>query len=271
MQWSTLANKSGALSPAYNSSATYQCANVYCHGVGMASYDYVAVANTDRAPTWANVNYLGSATSYNTNCEKCHGFPPLSAGSYSSGSHSASMRGDGSQCGTCHEEINPTGDASETGWTANGSAFVTSKRSWHMNGLVNAGGGGGCGGCHGYPPNKNDGKTSTSGGLGALQDGGKGAHNTVLNSHVKEALLNASTDTYGSGPGWGQCSKCHPQQSGHMSRGTLSLGINSPYSFKFGGTPVYNGVKGDTTTPKTCFNVLCHFTKTPRWSSGTDE
>jgi predicted CxxxxCH...CXXCH cytochrome family protein len=183
-------------------------------------------------------DYADDASPFEGVCQVCH-----SATSYYKGSGAETHYADpGNACVNCH---------SHNGKSSDQLAFE---------------GAGDCDSCHGYPPMSGDGKNQA----GTQYDGGKGAHNTVANSHVNTTVLDPATDQYGdTGTGYKECVKCHRDEASHD--GSITHDIAVEYSFDGVTNASYQGVRGDTTTPKTCFNVLCHFTKTPRWSAGTDE
>jgi hypothetical protein len=126
----------------------------------------------------------------------------------------------------------------------------------HIDGTITANGD--CNNCHGYPPGSTDGWTE-------INAGGKGAHDTVADSHVKSAELDATADVYGdTGTGFKECYVCHA--GGSHDDGTVDMGFNGIVNSFVGAAPQYGGTPG-TTAKKTCSNVNCHFGKeTPKWS-----
>ena len=90
---------------------TKTCANTYCHGSTLTG-------GTTKNPVWG-------ATL--TGCGTCHGFPPAT------GSHTGVTA---TQCVNCHTHVNATG----TGFT---------NAALHINGTIDAAGGGDCVSCHG--------------------------------------------------------------------------------------------------------------------------
>src|SRR6185369_10119208 len=109
--WSTLATKSGALTPTYTAT-TGVCANVYCHGASMPGGD---TTGTNRAPTWNSTTYLPATIgSGGTACKTCHGFPPQPASGHPTlttavpatfGNGTVAI---GTSC-SCHANISTTG------------------------------------------------------------------------------------------------------------------------------------------------------------------
>jgi predicted CxxxxCH...CXXCH cytochrome family protein len=123
--------KTGSQTPAYNSPAAGQCANVYCHGAGMASNTSNPPASRVASPTWsapfltgtAGTVGNGSSTPGSGDCSKCHGYPPMTA------THAGKTA---IACTGCHSHVNAAG----TGFT---------DATKHINGVVDASGG------HAYP------------------------------------------------------------------------------------------------------------------------
>ncbi|KAF0220977.1 MAG: cytochrome c family [Geobacteraceae bacterium] len=122
--WSSFVTEGGTLTPSYTAGT---CTNTYCHGGSMTDGSPATKAN----PTWTGGTLL--AGTGGTDCGKCHGNPPNSAG------HSGVTA---NQCNSCHSHaIN--------GATA---APFFSDISKHLNGVLDGGisnGGQLCYGCHG--------------------------------------------------------------------------------------------------------------------------
>jgi len=136
--------RTGGVSPSYT---TGQCANVYCHGAGMASNVSNPPASRVASPSWsapflgtASVVGNGSSTPGSGDCARCHGYPPMTA------THAGVLATD---CIGCHSHVN-----------ASGTGF--SDPTKHLNGVLEASGGhavpfynhqsagtgGSCTGCH---------------------------------------------------------------------------------------------------------------------------
>lgn len=113
--------------------------------------------------------------------------------------------------------------------------------------------GGGCNGCHGYPPAK----TSVIASLGvtgnystAKIEGvslGGGAH--TVQGHIPRTATAGAQN--------GNCSNCHFGNQ-HMN-GTVQVTVNPTFKFKSGTDIVY--AAGESK----CSNVSCHFQKSPNW------
>jgi len=152
--------------------------------------------------------------------------------------------------------------------------------------------GGGCDGCHGYPPvpksslkmSKTDPLyastyKSTYGFAGNFSSarlesysGGGGAH------------LNHVPDFARPSDGWARCAVCHAagdtatqkpathKMTGNLHLGSSNLTINIDPALSFNGNPaqiIYSGARL-TNVPNnrtgSCMNISCHFQPTPRWS-----
>jgi len=123
------------------------------------------------------------------------------------------------------------------------------------------GAGGGCGGCHGYPPassavmgqtrmnNYTNAKIETTSGAG-------GAHTVA--GHIPKNAKQAD--------GWANCNNCHNSLShntGGMPVKAASVNvIVDPTKYKFNNNSAINY------TNKNCTNASCHFKKTPNWTTG---
>jgi len=123
------------------------------------------------------------------------------------------------------------------------------------------GAGGGCGGCHGYPPasstvmsqtrmnNYTNAKIETTSGAG-------GAH-TVAGHIPKNAKQSDA---------WANCNSCH-NSSSHNTGGMpvkqnyVNVVVDST-KYKF------NNISAIKYNASTCSNVSCHFQKTPNWATG---
>ena len=125
------------------------------------------------------------------------------------------------------------------------------------------GGGGGCGGCHGYPPasstvmsqarlnNYTYAKIETTSGAG-------GAHTVA--GHIPKNAKQID--------GWANCDSCHSNKDATHMGGGLPVKpsfvdvIVDPTKYKFNNnsTIKYN--------VKNCSNASCHFKKSPNWTTG---
>lgn len=130
--WSTLATKSGALTPTYTA-ATGVCANVYCHGASMPGGD---ITGTTRAPVWTTA-FL-SATLSRAACASCHGFPPATTSGHPAVTLPASWPATGAVTGalgttcSCHTNVSTTG-------TTYANIFVN--KALHIDGIMQVSGG----------------------------------------------------------------------------------------------------------------------------------
>ncbi len=132
----------------------------------------------------------------------------------------------------------------------------------HKHGFLPTGGG--CSGCHGYPPVKlaitrQPGTFGTQGNYSSakFQDysGGGGAHTVA--GHIKKTAAPSEA--------WTNCNQCHYNTS-HATGGTpvkksfVNVIVDPKYKF--------NNATSITYTANTCSNVSCHFKPTPNWVTG---
>lgn len=165
---------------------TKTCANTYCHGSTLTG-------GTTKNPVWG-------ATL--TGCGTCHGFPPAT------GSHTGVTA---TQCVNCHTHVNATG----TGFT---------NAALHINGTIDAAGGGDCVSCH-----------------GALQGTGTrrvvGTDTILASRHIVATTINQNS-----------CQVCHEQGTfGHMKTGDVAVGMfnqDTGAAVTFDGTSANNGEVG---------------------------
>jgi len=235
--WSALATKNGTLNPTFIGGV---CSNTYCHGAAQNG-------GTNKAPVWNSTTYL-SATLTPAACGTCHGFPPPTT------PHNgiAAPTGFPTTGCSCHPNINPVG-------TTYATIFLDKTK--HVNGTVE---GGGCNGCHGYPPANKRFTGSTNNWANARMEnytGGGGAH--TVDGHVKKDAVIAD--------GWAKCTPCHSEADHRtgvpIQPSNIKLSIESKVRFSEGRVPKYtsNNLDGDLHVPGTCSNVSCHFQKTPKW------
>ncbi|MBI4827083.1 MAG: CxxxxCH/CxxCH domain-containing protein [Nitrospirae bacterium] len=247
--------------------ASPSCTNTYCHyGKSWGGY---SPTTANAAVSWTNTAYLSGTPSLAGDCNMCHASPPSS--------HAGGMVI--ADCIGCHTHLN------------NDGTFLDP--SLHINGAVNAAGGG-CGGCHDYD---NAGSVYasgvwTGGTWGKLPhrddptNQGWGAHAKHIN-HIKTRLaityvLSTSNQTFGVGEPANVCGTCHTNTVGNHTTGgstvrsinfgdgTYKYGGAAGFSFVLSGTnPTYNGVSATSSAvnPKTCSSVSCHFSTTPVWEA----
>jgi len=121
-----------------------------------------------------------------------------------------------------------------------------------------------CDVCHGYPPvARSFVRTSVNYSSAKFEDytGGGGAHTVA--GHVPASAK--------PGQGWDLCNSCHNEQD-HLSVPTYpqvkvsintGLKFNSTIQLKYSTTRKANG----TSQNATCYNVSCHFQRTPPWAN----
>ncbi|MDO8282426.1 MAG: CxxxxCH/CxxCH domain-containing protein [Thermodesulfovibrionia bacterium] len=248
--------------------ASPSCTNTYCHyGKSWGGY---SPTTANAAVSWINTAYLSGTPSLAGDCNKCHASPPSS--------HAGGMVI--ADCIGCHTHLN------------NDGTFLDP--SLHINGLVDAAGGG-CGGCHDYDNAGSNyaGGVWTGGTWGKLPhrddptNEGWGAHAEHIN-HIKTRLaityvLSTSNQTFGTGEPANVCGTCHTNTGGnHSTGGSTVRSINfGDGTYKYGGAsgtsialmsstnPTYNGVSATSSlvNPKTCSNISCHYSTTPVWEA----
>jgi predicted CxxxxCH...CXXCH cytochrome family protein len=244
-KWNKFANHSGATSPSYNP-VTGVCSNVYCHGAGLSADTAVGV---NRTPSWKTPFMPPTLTP--ASCKTCHGFPPVTATHQNFASPTSFPT---AACTTCHPNVRATG-------TTYADIFVN--KAHHINGQIE---GGGCNGCHGYPPTNK----RFIGGTGNYVDarienysGGGGAH--TVPGHISP---NATISQQ-----WANCTNCH-NQADHVTSpvvfnpsSNIKININMRNRFSDDRTPKYtsNKLDGNLHVSGNCSNIACHFQKTPKW------
>jgi predicted CxxxxCH...CXXCH cytochrome family protein len=231
----TLATLDGA-TPRYDP-ATRTCSGVYCHGATLAA--------PPAPPTWRSVT-IDPSRPLSQACSTCHGYPPASPHPQFTG------------CQGCH----PT--------TVRADGSINLSGGHHIDGKVDAaaGSGGGCDGCHGFPPAtgahaKHLGREAGTSGYGdtaALQD------------RFPSATPTTAPAVYGFG-----CGSCHPLDPARHFDGTVEVELydaTAPAgSLKARAAP---GAAYDAATG-TCSGTYCHssgqaspaFVASPGWRSGT--
>lgn len=121
--------------------------------------------------------------------------------------------------------------------------------------------GGGCNGCHGYPPVKNLTGLAVAGNYSGakFQDysGGGGAHTVV--GHIAKTAKPSEA--------WTNCTNCHNSDS-HATGGTpakkafVNVNVDAKFKFSNATSIVYNPANNS------CSNVSCHFRPSPNWVTG---
>ena len=227
--------------PSYNGST---CSN-YCHG---SQLPYRDTTGTHRNPSWSAPFMPATLTTSTVlaACGGCHGFPPSSATGHPV--VSATM----ATCKTCHANVN----ASYTGY-----ADVFVDKTQHINGILE---GGGCNGCHGYPPSKK----KFTGSAGNYADARFENYTNAGGAHTLAAHLdpNVTQDQ-----GWVNCSKCH-NENDHatalvLQPSNVKVSIDQKFKFNKDRTLKYENDRNDANhKPGSCANVSCHYQKTPKWN-----
>jgi predicted CxxxxCH...CXXCH cytochrome family protein len=245
--WSALATKNGAIIPTITNGV---CSNVYCHGASMPNGD---ASGTKRTPTW-NVPFL-PATLTPAACGTCHGFPPTSHAAYGVTTPTSFPT---ANCSGCHPNISSSA-------TTYATIFVN--KALHINGVVDkSADGGGCNGCHGYPPANKRFKGTHNNWSSARQENyssAGGAHTVA--GHIPPTAKPSDA--------WSNCTNCHNQNDHAMSPISFSpstnikVRIDSRERFSPNRTAKYtsNNLDGALHVAGTCSNVACHFQKTPKW------
>ncbi|MBL0225178.1 MAG: CxxxxCH/CxxCH domain-containing protein [Geobacteraceae bacterium] len=235
--WSALATKNGTLSPTFTGGV---CSNTYCHGAAQTG-------GTNKSPVWNSTTYL-PATLTPAACGTCHGFPPATT------PHNgiATPTGFPTTGCNCHPNVNPIG---------NSYANIFIDKTKHVNGTIE---GGGCNGCHGYPPSNKRFTGSTNNWADARMEnytGGGGAH--TIAGHVDPLAVAAD--------GFAKCTPCHSEADHKtglaIQPSNVKVSIESKVRFSQSRVPKYtsNNLDGSLHVSGTCSNVSCHFQKTPKW------
>jgi len=231
------------VSPSYNQIAG-TCAN-YCHGSELKFGD---TTGTHRNPSW-NAPFMPATLTLPAACNGCHGFPPSLAVS-----NHPNVPATLASCKSCHDNVNSA---------ATGYADVFVNKAFHIDGILQ---GGGCNGCHGYPPaNKRFVPGPNNWASAAMENytGGGGAHTVA--AHVSPT---ANPDD-----GWVNCTKCHTEADHAMSpvvflpSTNIKVNMDQKNKFNLANTVKYemNKTDGAAHTPGSCSNVSCHMQKTPKW------
>lgn len=124
-------------------------------------------------------------------------------------------------------------------------------------------GGGGCNGCHGYPPAKPafvpSGGNYADATKGEDFIGGGGAHTVA--GHIKPTAVASE--------GWANCNTCHPSSAhakGGMPPKRAFINVTTPDAYRFNPAKPTSYSGDHSTTVGTCSNVSCHFQTTPIWN-----
>jgi hypothetical protein len=207
------------------------------------------VSGNNRSPSWKSP--FMPATLTTASCKSCHGFPPSSHGFTAPATFPAAA----AACKSCHSNINAAG-------TTYADIFVN--KSLHINRIVE---GGGCNGCHGYPPsNKRFIPKQNNWSSARMENysGGGGAH--TIAGHV--------SPTANPNQQWANCTNCHNQNDHATSplvftpSSNIKVNIDQKFKFDSKRTAKYiptNKLDGNAHIPGNCSNVSCHFQKTPQW------
>jgi predicted CxxxxCH...CXXCH cytochrome family protein len=242
--WSSFTIFSSSLTkkvlPSYSAGT---CSN-YCHGSKMP---YGDTTGTRRNPSWGSP-FMPTTLTLPASCNGCHGFPPSSASGHPASAASLVA------CKTCHPNVNSA---------ATGYADVFVNKALHIDGILQ---GGGCNGCHGYPPSNKRFTGSAGNWADARMEnytGGGGAHTIV--AHISPMATQDQA--------WANCTNCH-NQSDHVTSpavfnpsSNIKVTVDPKFKFATDRTAKYNSNKldGNLHIPGNCSNVSCHFQKTPQW------
>jgi len=175
-------------------------------------------------------------------------------------------------CNTCHETAAGLNNYTSTSYDGSHYTSVCTQCHKHspdttVDGNAFQPSGGGCNGCHGYPPAIGDGKAYMDGGVGES----KGAHTKHVNHLLSLTgyTLDPQNDSFGDAKWQAICGVCHNNATHEMSDSApANRHIEVPTTYQFGpNAPVYNGVPGTSSTVnlKSCSNVSCHFKDSPGW------
>jgi hypothetical protein len=245
--WGAGATINGTV-PSYNA-VSGTCA-VYCHGSNMPDYSGKPgsgdTSGINRTPTW-KAPFMPPTLTLPDSCNSCHGFPPAGPNHPTTGTTLAA-------CAVCHPNVN--GGATTY-------AGVFKDITLHINGKIE---GGGCNGCHGYPPVRKGFVGSAGNYADAVVENytsAGGAHTII--AHVDPNALQTQ--------GWVNCVKCHNQNDHNPSSNggvpapsNVKVSIDSKYKFNKDRVQKYeNDLNNTNHVAGSCANIACHFQKTPKW------
>ncbi len=162
-------------------------------------------------------------------------------------------------CQVCHTKVKYFRNNAPPSLSHNGGKNCLSCHTHKTVSFAFAPVGGGCGGCHGYPPVSNMSSFGVTNNYTSakLQDysGGGGAH--AVAGHIPKSATQSEA--------WANCSKCH-YNTDHNGGGTpvkqnfVNVVVDPQYKFNNATSIVYTG--------NTCSNVSCHFRPSPNWVTG---
>lgn len=221
-------------------SAAATCSTTYCHGSKLPGGD---TSGTDKSPVWNSS--LTTGTPGTAECARCHGNPP------STGTSATFHTGKTptTSCSGCHNMV------------VDGTGKIINK-ALHINGGVNASGA--CNLCHGY-----DSTDTWSSSYGVEGIGAHVKHISYLKTRYGITLAPA-TDSFGGANFQKVCGVCHTWDPAQHQTGSRTINFNNMTTFKFGSSaPQYYGASGSSSSvnPKSCANIVCHYTTSPIWST----
>jgi hypothetical protein len=228
------------VSPSYNQVAG-TCSN-YCHGSHLPWND---TTGTHRNPSWSSP-FMPASLTLPASCNGCHGFPPSLASGH------PAVPATLATCKSCHDNVNAA---------ATGYADVFFNKAQHIDGVLQ---GGGCSGCHGYPPSK----STFTGSAGNFADArvenyanGGGAHTLI--AHLDPNAVQSQ--------GWINCTKCHNENDHNTSLvlqpSNVKVSIDPKFKFNADRVIKFESDKNDTSHQAgRCSNISCHFQKSPTWN-----
>jgi hypothetical protein len=229
--------------PSYNGA---NCTN-YCHG---SKLPYGDTTGTFRNPSWSTpfMPTTFNAANPAPACNGCHGFPPSLASGHPSVPATLAV------CKTCHANVNSAA-------TSYADVFVD--KTQHIDGVLQ---GGGCNGCHGYPPSRKGFTGSAGNWIDArIENYTSGGGSHTVAAHVTPG---ATQDQ-----GWVNCSKCH-NENDHattplvfLPSTNIKVNIDQKFRFSADRPAKYemNRNDGSSHAASNCSNISCHYQKTPKW------
>jgi predicted CxxxxCH...CXXCH cytochrome family protein len=180
-------------------------------------------------------------------------------------------------CQVCHDGAEVAHFNRATNETTHNSPTLCTDCHSHTAATAFSPSGGGCDGCHGYPPVQQLSGAGAPYTYAKVEDypGGGRAH--AVAAHLNPTGLDPAD-------GWAPCSPCHTEADHNMGLGVGNLQterdnsanwgneaaryprVNLDAAFDKGGTAFFNmGARNTTAGMGYCSNASCHFGESPKW------
>ena len=267
-------------SQTYSAATNNFCASA-CHGTVMNAH-------------YANTNTAGGTSDDGIYCMTCHNphgqngnqdamIRSTIAGRAVSGFTSKTTRSSyesasfNSVCQVCHDSGEVSHFNRATNETSHNSPTICTDCHAHDSTTAFSASGGGCNGCHGYPPVQQLSGAGAAYTYAKVEDypGGGRAH--AVPAHLNPTGLDP-TD------GWTPCAPCHNSNDHNMGFGVGNLlsardtsanwsneavrypRVNLNAAYDKGGTAFFNmGARDTSAGMGYCSNTTCHFGESPKW------